>query len=51
MKIKYFDTFDYDLEEAVNDFIKDKKVVDIKFQNNLCRDDELITSILVMYED
>lgn len=38
------------LEKRINDFIKNKKVSDIKYQSNLCDDGHEIERALVMYE-
>lgn len=52
MKVKYMNLIDYiNFEEAINDFIKGKKVMDIKFQDNLDKDDDCITSVLILYEE
>lgn len=46
------------LEEQINDFIKDKKVIDIKYQSNCSgyvysgvHDTDYERSVLVMYEE
>ena len=46
------------LEKRINDFIKDKKVIDIKYQANVSsyanesyNDNDLIERALVMYEE
>lgn len=68
MKVKIF--YEYDeprnrygyckvpLEKRINDFIKDKKVIDIKYQANISsydneyyHDNDLIERALVMYEE
>ena len=46
MKVKFFDT-EYDTEEKINSFIKDKIIIDIKMSGNN-RNGEMI---LVMYKD
>ena len=47
MKTKIlFDTFYDGLEEEINEFIKDKKIIDIKYQLSGTR-----KSALVMYEE
>lgn len=60
MKVKIFfndDTISK-LEEKINEFIKDKKILDIKYQissysstNNYAHSETLDVSVLVMYED
>lgn len=60
MKIKFFNEFDeprnkygyckVPLEDRINDFIKDKKVIDIKYQASVS-DNELLERALVMYEE
>lgn len=39
------------LEKRINDFIKNEKVSDIKYQSNLCNDGHEIERALVIYED
>lgn len=46
------------LEEQINDFIKDKKVIDIKYQSNCSgyvysgvHDTDYERSVLIMYEE
>ena len=59
MKVKIFNEYDepkntygyctVPLEKRINDFIKDKKVIDIKYQVSVS-DNELLQRALVMYE-
>ncbi len=55
MQIKVFDEeHEEDLEEKVNDFIEDVKVIDIKYQVAVCMfSDEQVYcySALIMYEE
>ena len=56
MKVKYIaEPYGHDFfEKEINDFIKDKKIIDIKFQENFslseyCQDG--MKSALIMYEE
>ncbi len=55
MKVKVFDeSHEKDLEDAINDFIEDVKVVDIKYQVALgifSEEQIYCFSALVMYEE
>lgn len=57
MKVKYIsEPYGYDdFEKEINDFIKDKQIVDIKFQENFSVVDpnysDGMKSALIMYED
>lgn len=64
MKVKFFRGFDtqanftsghtvYPLEDLINEFIKDKKVIDIKYQAKVAFDprDPVEMVALVMYEE
>ena len=56
MKVKYIaEPYGYDgFEKEINDFIKDKKIIDIKYQDNFSlyeyREDGM-KSALIMYEE
>ena len=56
MKIKYIaEPYGYDeFEKEINDFIKDKKIIDIKFQENFSLSEDYkdgMKSALIMYEE
>ena len=57
MKVKYIaEPYGHDeFEKEINDFIKDKKIIDIKFQDNFSISSEYyedgIKSVLIMYEE
>ncbi|AZN76452.1 sporulation protein Cse60 [Lactobacillus acidophilus] len=59
MKVKIFTEITntiirHDLEDEINKFIKDKEVVDIKYQTNSSQDSaEIVTtfSVLIMYKE
>lgn len=59
MKVKIFTEITntisrHDLEDEINKFIKDKKVVDIKYQTNSSQGNaEIVTtfSVLIMYKE
>lgn len=46
MKVKIFDGFYGDVEEDINNFIKDKEVLDIRYSRNRTQ-----SSALIMYEE
>lgn len=54
MKVKIFDyEHEYDLEHAINSFIKDKKVISIHYQTSHFQsfDDQIYSfSVLIFYE-
>lgn len=45
MKVKIFRDFSRIVEEQTNDFIKDKEIIDIKYQIN-----KIECSVLIMYK-
>lgn len=55
MKVKIIDdVYTSNLQDEINDFIKDKKIIDIKYQINSCQGNlGLINTIsaLIMYEE
>ena len=56
MKVKYIaEPYGYDeFEKEINDFIKDKKIIDIKFQENFSLSEDYedgMKSALIMYEE
>lgn len=56
MKVKYIsEAYGYDeFEKEINDFIKDKKIIDIKFQDNFSLSEDYqdgMKSALIMYEE
>lgn len=56
MKVKYIsESYGYDeFEKEINDFIKDKKIIDIKFQENFSISEDYedgMKSALIMYEE
>ena len=57
MKVKYIaEPYGHDgFEKEINDFIKDKKIIDIKFQDNFSisglNEEDGIKSVLIMYEE
>lgn len=56
MKVKYIaEPYGHDeFEKEINDFIKDKKIIDIKFQENFSISEDYedgMKSALIMYED
>ena len=55
MKVKIIDDVDTpSLEDNINEFIKDKEIIDIKYQINSCQGNlglVLTISALIMYED
>lgn len=56
MKVKYIsEPYGYDeFEKEINDFIKDKKIIDIKFQDSFSisgLNDDGMKSALIMYEE
>lgn len=56
MKVKYIsEPYGYDeFEKEINDFIKDKKIIDIKFQENFPISEDYkdgMKSALIMYEE
>lgn len=62
MKVKVIDVDELskcsDLEKRINDFIKDKQVIDIKYQSNVSMaasqgisDSDYERSVLIMYEE
>lgn len=60
MKVKILNAFTkgLSLEEQINDFIKDKKVIDIKYQSNCSgyvysgvHDTDYERSVLIMYKE
>ena len=56
MKVKYIaEPYGHDeFEKEINDFIKDKKIIDIKFQEDFSLSEDLrdgIKSALIMYEE
>lgn len=59
MKVKYIKSEDLYLKEdsfqkAINEFIKDKKVIDMKFQEYPIKEDDenyISANILIMYEE
>ena len=56
MKVKYIaEPYGYDeFEKEINDFIKDKKIIDIKFQENFSMsgyNEDGMKSALIMYEE
>lgn len=54
MKVKIIDDVDTpSLEDNINEFIKDKEIIDIKYQINSCQGNlglVLTISALIMYE-
>lgn len=53
MKVEIFDDTNVgDLENTINDFIKDKEVIDIKYSSILESEyNQIIFSVLIMYKD
>ena len=56
MKVKYIaEPYGYDeFEKEINDFIKDKKIIDIKFQDSFSisgLNEDGMKSALIMYEE
>ena len=56
MKVKYIaEPYGHDyFEKEINDFIKDKKIIDIKFQENFSLSEDYedgMKSALIMYEE
>lgn len=56
MKVKYIaEPYGHDyFEKEINDFIKDKKIIDIKFQENFSINEDYedgMKSALIMYEE
>lgn len=53
MKVEIFDNTNVgDLENTINDFIKDKEVIDIKYSSILESEyNQIIFSVLIMYKD
>lgn len=55
MKVKIIDDVDTpSLEDNINEFIKDKEIIDIKYQINSCQGNlglVLTISALIMYEE
>ena len=56
MKVKYIaEPYGHDeFEKKINDFIKDKKIIDIKFQENFSisgLNEDGMKSALIMYEE
>lgn len=56
MKVKYIaEPYGHDeFEKEINDFIKDKKIIDIKFQDNFSisgLNENGVRSALIMYEE
>ena len=56
MKVKYIAEpyAHHEFEKEINDFIKDKKIIDIKFQDNFSLsglNEDGMKSALIMYED
>ena len=56
MKVKYIaEPYGHDeFEKEINDFIKDKKIIDIKFQENFSLSEDYedgMNSALIMYEE
>ena len=56
MKVKYIaEPYGHDgFEKEINDFIKDKKIIDIKFQDNFSisgLNEDGMKSVLIMYEE
>lgn len=56
MKVKYIaEPYGHDFfEKEINDFIKDKKIIDIKFQENFSLSEDYedgTKSVLIMYEE
>ena len=53
MKVKIIDDIDApSLEDKINNFIKDKEVIDIKYQIDSCKVNRLVITIsaLIMYK-
>lgn len=56
MKVKYIaEPYGHDeFEKEINDFIKDKKIIDIKYQDNFLLyeyHEDGMKSVLIMYEE
>lgn len=56
MKVKYIaEPYGHDeFEKEINDFIKDKKIIDIKYQDNFSLYEDYedgMKSVLIMYEE